>query len=122
MRKYIEELVAGSPRMQINAAVAGSLGLCAFSRSVADKNLELIANPISDAFVAGVIPDFIRNIGLETLPLEAAFSNTVGPDEEDNKLFSFFHDEPLPPTDKIARLRDSEVNAAMQNLLDVHSS
>ena len=37
------------------------------------------------------------------------------------ELPSFFLDEPLPPTDKIARLRDSEVNAAMQNLLDVHS-
>ena len=42
-------------------------------------------------------------------------------DEDDDELPSFFLDEPLPPTGKMARLRSSEVNAAMQNLLDAHS-
>jgi len=120
MRKYIEELVAGNPPMHINATVADSFGLCLFSMTVAYKNLELISNSISDVFDARVTPDFIRNIGLETLRLEATLNKTVALDEEDNKLPSFFHDELLPPTDKIARLRDSEVNVAMQNLLDVH--
>ena len=119
--KNIEELVAESLRMQINAAVADSLGLCVFGRSVTDENLELISNAINDAFDAGVTPDFIRNIGRETLRLEAAFNNAAGFGEEDDELPSFFLDEPLPPTDKMARLRSSEVNAAMQNLLNAHS-
>ena len=120
MRKYIEELVAGSPRMQIKGAVADSSGLCVFVGSGTDKNLELISNFIINAFNVGVTKDFVRNIGLETLRLEVAFNITAGLDEEDNKLPSFFHDESLPLTDKIARPRDSEANAGMQNLLDVH--
>ena len=118
--KNIEDLVAESLRMQINAAVADSLGLCVFGRSVTDDNLELISNAINDAFDAGVTPDFIRNIGLETLRLEAAFNNAAGFDEDDDELPPFFLDEPLPPTGKMARLRSSEVNAAMRNLLDAH--
>ncbi len=80
------------------------------------------SNAINDAFDAGVTPDFIRNIGLETLRLEAAFNDAAGFDEEDDELPSFFLDEPLPPTDKIARFRSGEVNAAMRNLLDAHCS
>ena len=77
--------------MQINAAVADSLGLCVFGRSVTDDdNLELISNAINDAFDAGVTPDFIRNIGLETLRLEAAFNKAAGFDEEDDELPHFF--------------------------------
>ena len=110
-----------SLRMQINAGVALLLGLCVFGISVTDDNLGLIANAINDALHAGVIPDFIRNMRLETLRLEAAFNNAVGFDEDDDELPSCFLDEPLPPTGKMARLRSSEVNAAMQNLLDAHS-
>jgi len=121
MCKYSEELVDGSPRMRMNAAVAESLRSCVFARSVTDKNLEFISNSISDDFDAGVTPNFIHNIGLKTLRLKAAFNNTARCDEEDNRLPSFFYEKSLPPTDKIVRLRDSEMNAAMQNLLDVHS-
>jgi aldehyde:ferredoxin oxidoreductase len=54
------------------------------------------------------------------LRLEAAFNNAAGFDEDDDELPPFFLDEPLPPTGKMARLRSSEVNAAMRNLLDAH--
>ena len=119
--KNVEELVAESLRMQINAAVADSLGLCVFGRSVTDDNLELIANAINDAFDAGVTPDFIRNIGVETLRLEAAFNNAAGFGEDDDELPGFFLEEPLPPTGKMARLYSREVNAAMQNLMEAQS-
>ena len=66
-------------------------------------------------------PDFIRNIGFETLRLEAAFNKAAGFDQDDDELPSFFRDEPLPPTGKMARLYSREVNIAMQNLMDAHS-
>jgi len=119
--KTIEELVAESLRMQINSAVADSFGLCVFGRSVTDDNLTLIADAINDSFDAGVTPDFIRNIGFETLRLEAAFNKAAGFDQDDDELPSFFRDEPLPPTGKMARLYSREVNIAMQNLMDAHS-
>ena len=116
--KSISELVAESLRMQINAAVADSLGLCVFGRSVTDENLKLIADAINDAFDAGMTPDSIRAIGLETLRLEAAFNKAAGFDQDDDELPSFFHEEALPPTNKMARLHSREVNAAMQALMN----
>ncbi len=116
--KTIDELVAESLRMQINSAVADSFGLCVFGRSVTDDNLELIATAINDAFDAGVSPDFIRNIGFETLRLEAAFNKAAGFDMDDDELPAFFRDEALPPTGKMARLHSREINAAMQSLVN----
>jgi len=116
--KTIDELVAESLRMQINSAVADSMGLCGFGRSVTDDNLKLIADAINDAFDAGMTPDAIRDIGLETLRLEAAFNKAAGFDQDDDELPSFFHDEALPPTNKMARLHSREVNAAMQALMN----
>ncbi len=116
--KTIAELVAESLRMQINSAVADSMGLCVFGRSVTDDNLKLIADAINDAFDAGMTPDAIRDIGLQTLRLEAAFNKAAGFDQDDDELPSFFHDEALPPTNKMARLHSREVNAAMQALMN----
>ena len=80
--KNIEDLVAESLRMQINAAVADHWDFVCLVRIETDENLELISNAINDAFDAEVTPDFIRNIGLETLRLEAAFNNAADLDEE----------------------------------------
>ena len=115
--KSIAELVAESLRMQINSAVADSFGLCVFGRSVTDDNLKLIADAINDAFGAGVDPEFIRHIALETLRLEAAFNKAAGFDDDDDELPAFFTDEPLPPTGKTNRLFSQEVNQQMQALL-----
>ena len=116
--KTIDELVAESLRMQINSAVADSLGLCVFGRSVTDDNLLLIANAINDAFDAGMTPDDIRDIGLETLRLEAAFNEAAGFDQDDDELPSFFYDEALPPTGKMARLYSREVKPAIQAMMN----
>ena len=115
--KSIAELVAESLRMQINSAVADSFGLCVFGRTVTDDNLKLIADAINDAFDAGVDPEFIRHIALETLRLEAAFNKAAGFDDDDDELPAFFTDEPLPPTGKTNRLFSQEVNQQMQALL-----
>ena len=100
-----------------SGAVADSFGLCVFGRTVTDDNLQLIANAINDAFDAGVDPEFIRHIALETLRLEAAFNKAAGFDEDDDELPAFFTDEPLPPTGKTNRLFSQEVNQQMQALL-----
>jgi aldehyde:ferredoxin oxidoreductase len=115
--KSIDELVAESFRVQINSAVADSMGLCVFGRSVTDENLKLIADAVNDAFDAGITPDVIRKIGVETLRLEAAFNKAAGFDQDDDELPSFFHDEALPPSGRTARLHSREVNAAMRALM-----
>jgi len=116
--KPVKDVVAESLRMQINSAVADSLGLCIFGRTVTDVNLELIARAINDAFDAGVDPAFIKALGLKTLKLEAEFNRRAGFGEADDALPAFFETEALPPTGKKARLIAREVNQCLRELLD----
>jgi aldehyde:ferredoxin oxidoreductase len=104
--------------MQINAVVADSLGLCIFGRTVTDVNLKLIADAINDAFNTDITPEFIRNIGLETLKLEREFNRQAGFTDEDDELPDFFTLEALPPTGKKARLKSAEVNKYMNRFID----
>jgi aldehyde:ferredoxin oxidoreductase len=115
--KTVEQLAAESLKMQINSAVADSLGICVFGRSVTDVNLQLIADAINNAFDIGADPDFVRQLGIKALKLEAEFNRKAGFTEEDDELPSFFMDEALPPTGKKARLTSAEVNRHMSSLL-----
>ncbi len=108
--KSIRELVAESLNMQINSALADSLGLCVFGRSVTDVNLELLASAANDAHDSDIDPAFIRRIGIETLKLEAQFNQQAGFDQNDDELPAFFYAETLPPTGKQARLHVTELN------------
>ncbi|MGB1254927.1 MAG: aldehyde ferredoxin oxidoreductase C-terminal domain-containing protein [Thiolinea sp.] len=113
----VSTLVAESYKMQLNSAVADSLGLCVFGRTVTDPNLQLIADAINGAFGTEVDPEFIRNIGAETLRLEKEFNRLAGFTEADDELPAFFHAESLPPSGKTARLTSQEVNQHMATML-----
>ncbi len=115
--KTVEELAAESLKMQINSAVADSLGICVFGRTVTDVNLQLIADAINDAFDIDVDPAFVRQIGLNTLKLEAEFNRRAGFTDRDDELPPFFLSEPLPPTGKRARLTGAEVNEHMARMI-----
>lgn len=115
--KSIEVIARESYKMQVNSAVADSIGLCVFGRSVTDVNLKLIADAMNDAHDAGVDPDFVRDLGRKTLELEAQFNAQAGFTEADDELPDFFHDEALPPTNRSARLRSVEVNDHMRRLM-----
>jgi aldehyde:ferredoxin oxidoreductase len=110
--KSTQELTEASLGVQINAAVADSLGLCLFGRSVTDAHHELIANAINDAHGTDLDPAFIKELGRETLELEMRFNEAAGFTEADDELPAFFYEEPVAPTDKVARHHAPEVNRA----------
>lgn len=114
--KSIEELVAASFKMQVSSAIADSLGLCIFGRTVTDTNLELIADALNGAYATQIAPDFFENVGRETLSLERQFNIDAGFTESDDELPRFFIDEPLAPTNKAARLHGAEINRHMRAL------
>ena len=109
-------IAAESYKMQVNSAVADSIGLCVFGRSVTDGNLKLIADAMNDAFDLDVTPDEVRELGREALRLEDQFNRAAGFKEADDELPAFFHSEPLPPTNRSARLQANEVNSYMRRL------
>ncbi|MFT6695781.1 MAG: aldehyde:ferredoxin oxidoreductase, partial [Paracoccaceae bacterium] len=107
--KSVREVAAESYRMQINAALADSIGLCIFGRTVTDPNRKLIADAINDAFDAGIDPQWLIDMARDTLRQELEFNLAAGFTETEDELPVFFTDEPLPPTNKSARLVAAEV-------------
>ena len=115
--KPMKDLAERSYQVQINSAVADSLGLCVFGRTVTDVNRKLIADAINDSYNIDIPPDFIDRIGIETLKLEKEFNRQAGFTVEDDELPEFFLHEPLAPTNKKGRLHAAEVNAAMDEVV-----
>jgi aldehyde:ferredoxin oxidoreductase len=114
--KTVAELVEASYDIQVYSAVADSTGLCVFGRSVTNANLDLIANAINDAHDTRIDPEFILNIGRETLRLEHEFNIAAGFTDDDDELPAFFREESLAPTNKMARLHSGEVNRHMREI------
>jgi len=113
--KPVETVAAESYKMQVNSAVADSIGLCVFGRSVTDVNLHLIADAMNNAHDTDIGPDDVRALGEDTLRLEAEFNSQAGFTEEEDELPAFFHKEALEPTNRSARLHAAEVNALMRD-------
>ncbi len=116
--KTVDELARESYKMQVNCAVADSLGLCVFGRSVTDENLELLATAINDALDCHIDAGFVEGIGRRALKLEAAFNRLAGFADIDDELPQFFYDEKLAPINKAARLTSQEVNRTMKDLVN----
>lgn len=110
--KTVRDLVAASYDSQVNCAVADSLGLCVFGRTVTDGNRALLAEAINACHGTDIEPSFFEALGRDTLRMEHAFNRAAGFAETDDRLPSFFYDEPLPPTNKIAP-HFAEVNVCM---------
>jgi len=115
--KTTEELVDASMEIQTNCAIADSLGLCVFGRSVTDAHREMIATALNDAHGTEMDADALFGMGRETLVMEDRFNKAAGFTEEDDELPEFFYNEAVAPTDKIARHHSATVNARKSELL-----
>jgi aldehyde:ferredoxin oxidoreductase len=115
--KPVEELVEASLDIQIACAVADSLGLCLFGRSVTNESFELIVNALNDAHGTDYDIDFLDQLGREALQMEWEFNRAAGFTEDDDELPAFFYDEPLAPSGNAARHHSAEVNAHLHKLV-----
>jgi len=111
-----KDLVAASFNQQVNCAIADSLGLCVFGRSVTDTSHDLIAEMVNAAAGTQWDAASLRALGLETLRMEHAFNRAAGFTDADDRLPDFFYTEPLAPTGKVAR-PCGEINRCMAEAL-----
>ena len=118
--KNVDELVDVSMEMQTLCATADSLGLCVFGRSVTNTNLEMVIGAINDACGTAFSIDWFRELGRATLRYEAAFNTAAGFTEADDELPAFFYEEPLAPSNKVARFHAAEVNASARRWWEQH--
>lgn len=112
----IEALVAQSLAQQVKVAANDSLGLCVFGQSVTNTNTRFLADAINAAHGTSLTADFFEDLGRETLKLEREFNRRAGFTERDDELPEFFYAEPLPPTNRIARIHGAHVHAMYERL------
>ncbi|HEV8472828.1 MAG TPA: aldehyde ferredoxin oxidoreductase C-terminal domain-containing protein [Methylomirabilota bacterium] len=112
----LDALVTQSLAVQVNCAATDSLGLCIFGRSVTEPNTEFIANAANAAHGTTFTKDFFAELGRETLKLEHEFNRRAGFTEKDDELPAFFYDEPLAPTNHVARFHGRDVHGMYERL------
>jgi aldehyde:ferredoxin oxidoreductase len=112
----LEALMTQSLNAQVMCAATDSLGLCIFGRSVTEPNTEFIVAALNAACGTSYPKEFFVELGRETLKLEREFNRRAGFTEKDDELPPFFYDEPLPPTDRVARFHAADVHTIYDKL------
>ncbi|HEY3065731.1 MAG TPA: aldehyde ferredoxin oxidoreductase C-terminal domain-containing protein [Methylomirabilota bacterium] len=109
-------LISQSLVAQTNAAATDSLGLCIFGRTVTETNLEFLASTLNAAHGTQLTTDFFAALGRETLRLEHEFNRRAGFTDRDDELPEFFYEEPVPPTNHVARFHGRDVHDMYEQL------
>ncbi len=109
-------IVEQSLAHQARVAANDSLGLCIFGMSVTNPNTEFLANAINAAHGTSLTKDFFEPLGREALRLEWEFNKRAGFTEKDDELPAFFYEEPLPPTNHVARFHAADVHGMYDKL------
>ena len=107
--KSLEEMVAASVEAQVLTAAADSLGLCMFGRSVTNTRIDFVVNAINDALGTTLTSEFFSELGSDVLKLEDQFNAAAGFSVKDDELPDFFYNEPVAPTNKVARIHGPEI-------------
>jgi aldehyde:ferredoxin oxidoreductase len=108
--KNLAELLKASLGVQIEAAANDSLGLCIFGRFVTTPNVSFIIDAINNAHGTQLDASFFTELGRETLKLEREFNKAAGFSVQDDELPQFFYNEPLHPSNKVARFHSHQVH------------
>jgi len=109
-------IVEQSLAHQARVAANDSLGLCIFGMSVTNPNTEFLANAINAAHGTELTKDFFEPLGREALRLEWEFNKRAGFTAKDDELPAFFYEEPLPPTNHVARFHAADVHGMYDKL------
>ena len=104
-----EEIFAASLKAQITSAAQDSLGMCLFGRTVNDKETAFIIEMINNAVGTNLPAEFYMDLGRDVLRYEHEFNKQAGFGVADDELPAFFYNEPLAPSNNVARFHASEV-------------
>ncbi len=113
----LDEVMKLSFDYQVKSAALDALGLCYMSASATDEAIPVIAEAIAERYDLRLPETFFFDLGREVLRLELAFNRAAGLPETE-PLPRFFYDEPLPPTNRRARLDPEAVASFWRRFLE----
>ena len=109
-------IVEQSLLQQTRVAANDSLGFCIFGGGITNANLDFLTNAINAAHGTSLTPEFFEALGRDALRMEAEFNRRAGFTDKDDELPAFFYQEPLPPTNHVARFHGAEVHGIYAKL------
>jgi aldehyde:ferredoxin oxidoreductase len=104
-----EAIVTQSLAHQTKVAANDSLGLCIFGMSVTNPNTQFLVDTLNAAHGTSLTTEFFDALGRDALRMEHEFNKQAGFTEKDDELPAFFYNEPLPPTNNVARFHANDV-------------
>ncbi len=111
-----EALVSQSLLHQTRVAANDSLGLCIFGMSVTNPNTEFLTAALNAAHGTSLTKEFFEALGRDALRMEKEFNRQAGFTEKDDELPEFFYNEPVPPTNHVARFHAADVHRMYERL------
>ncbi len=112
----VPEVIEQSLAHQARVAAMDSLGLCVFGGTATFPNVSFLAEALNAAHGTALDEGFFERLGMRTLALERDFNRSAGFTEADDDLPTFFYEEPVPPTQRTARIRGGDVHGMYAGL------
>ena len=108
-----EGQVDASRNAQIAMATLDNTGICMLAGTViaAPNAAKALLQLINAKLGTDLKQDDLNAMGLRTLKAEREFNKKAGLTSEDDRLPPFFHEEPLPPHNKVFMVKDEELDA-----------
>jgi aldehyde:ferredoxin oxidoreductase len=106
-----ENQVFNSRQLQIRAALLDSMGVCIFIRPAFVKNPNLLVDLFKAKFGWDISYPEIRQMGADILAAERQFNEKAGVSERFYRLPEFMRDEPLPPTNAVFDIEQTELES-----------
>jgi aldehyde:ferredoxin oxidoreductase len=110
-----EGQVALSRNTQYTRAAYDALGLCAFLLGSTGGRPELVTDMLNAAYGTDLVPDWIAELGRETIDIEREFNHRAGLTSATNRLPRFFTEEPLSPHGEVFDVADEELDAIWED-------
>lgn len=92
-----DKQVETSRNSQFNMAGYDTLGACMFTTFGLGANPDIVPQLIKTIYGWEVEPDYLQQVGRETIKMERAFNRAAGFTEKDDRIPEWMTEEPLPP-------------------------
>ncbi len=112
----LPDMIEKSLLQQKRVAANDSLGFCMFGQTVTNTQVDFIVNAINAAHDTQLTNEFFLQLGSDTLRYETEFNQQAGFTDKDNELPKFFYDEPLAPSQHVARFHAADVSQMFDSL------
>lgn len=102
--------VALSRGAQIQRAAYDALGLCVFNLSATAQRPDLLIQMLNLIYNKRLPESWLGELGLEVIKTEITFNRNAGLSTKDDRIPTYFKEEPLPPTNCVFDISDEELD------------